>query len=43
MGDNGNNDITYGFNQGRSLQEVEAYIPFIVEAIANGTIVSNFL
>lgn len=31
----------YGFIQGRSLQEVEAYTPLIVEAIANGTIVSS--
>lgn len=37
LGDIGNNDIAYGFAQGKNLSEVRAYVPFIAKAIANGT------
>ncbi|GER33404.1 GDSL-like Lipase/Acylhydrolase superfamily protein, partial [Striga asiatica] len=37
MGEIGGNDINYPLAQGKSLEEIKTYVPFIIQAIANAT------
>lgn len=43
MGEIGGNDYNYGFFQGKTIQEIYTYVPYVVGAITSAARVSAYI